>query len=163
MSSTKNNLSSVQSANIPDASDYVIGIVWSEWNSDITVQMKDAAVETLLSHGVDLENIIIKSVPGSFELTLGAQWIAENTEADAVICIGCVIQGETKHFDFICHAVANGITSLNIEFSIPFVFGVLTTDNQEQALARSGGKHGNKGIEAAHTALKMLALEDSFE
>ena len=163
MSSTKNNLSLVQSANIPGASDYVIGIVWSEWNSDITVQMKDAAVETLLSHGVDLENIIIKSVPGSFELTLGAQWIAENTEADAVICIGCVIQGETKHFDFICHAVANGITSLNIEFSIPFVFGVLTTDNQEQALARSGGKHGNKGIEAAHTALKMLALEDSFE
>ena len=124
--------------------------------------MKDGAYKTLVSNGVPESNIIVKTVPGSFELTLGAQWMAEYTEADAVICIGCVIQGETKHFDFICNAVAQGITDLNREFSIPFVFGVLTTDNMQQAIDRAGGKHGNKGDEAAVTAIKMLALEDSF-
>ena len=106
-----------------------------------------------------MENdIIVKIVPGSFELTLGAQWMIENTDVEAVICIGCVIQGETKHFDFICNAVANGITNLNIEHSMPVIFGVLTPENQQQAIDRAGGKHGNKGDEAAITAIKMAAL-----
>ncbi len=152
----------VKGGAVPNASKFIFGIVWAEWNKEITLAMKDGAYKTLVSNGVSESNIIVKTVPGSFELTLGAQWMAEYTEADAVICIGCVIQGETKHFDFICNAVAQGITDLNREFSIPFVFGVLTTDNMQQAIDRAGGKHGNKGDEAAVTAIKMLALEDSF-
>ena len=101
-------------------------------------------------------------MPGSFELTLGAQYMAEFTEVDAIICLGCVIQGETRHFDFICDAVAKGITDLNIKYNQPFIFGVLTPENQQQALDRAGGKHGNKGDEAAVTAIKMLALRNSF-
>jgi len=164
MSTANNNLSIVKGKNIdPNKnSDYVIGIIWAEWNTEITSALKDGAYTTLLQNGVLPENIIIKTVPGAFELTLGAQWLAEYTEAEAVICIGCVIQGETKHFDFICNAVAQGITNLNIEFSIPFIFGVLTTDNLEQAIDRAGGKHGNKGNEAAITVLKMLALEEDI-
>ena len=163
MSSVKNNLSVVKGKPTPDASDSVIGIVWAEWNKEITLAMKDGAVKTLIENGVKTENIIVKTVPGSFELTLGAQWMAEYTEVEAVICIGCVIQGETRHFEFICNAVAHGITELNREFSLPFIFGVLTPDNFQQALDRAGGKHGNKGIEAAITAIKMLALENSFD
>ncbi len=163
MSSVKNNLSVVKGSSVPDVSQFIFGIVWAEWNTEITVAMRDGAIKTLKAHGVTDDNIIVRSVPGSFELTLGAQWMAEATEVDAVICIGCVIQGETKHFDFICSAVANGITELNIEFSMPFIFGVLTTNDQQQAIDRAGGKHGNKGDEAAITAIKMLALEQSFE
>jgi len=165
MSTANNNLSIVKGGNVTPSSsneDYIIGIIWSEWNTEITSALKDAAVNTLIQNGVLAKNIIIKTVPGAFELTLGAQWLAENTEAEAVICLGCVIQGETKHFDFICNAVAQGITNLNIEFSLPFVFGVLTTDNLQQAIDRAGGKHGNKGDEAAITALKMLALEEDL-
>lgn len=162
MSSVNNNLSVVQGSDVANASEYKFGIVWSEWNTEITKAMLDGAYETLIKHGAKADNIIVRTVPGSFELTLGAQWMAENTDVDAVICIGCVIQGETRHFDFICHAVAQGITDLNREFSIPFIFGVLTPDNQQQAIDRAGGKHGNKGNEAAITAIKMLALEDSF-
>ena len=153
----------VKGAGVPDASEFVFGIVWAEWNNEITLAMKNGAVKTLMAHGVSEDNIIVKSVPGSFELTLGAQWMAEYSDVDAVICIGCVIQGETKHFDFICNAVAQGITDLNREFSLPFIFGVLTTDNMQQAIDRAGGKHGNKGDESAVTAIKMLALEESFE
>jgi 6,7-dimethyl-8-ribityllumazine synthase len=163
MSSVNNNLSVVKGAGVPDASEFVFGIVWAEWNNEITLAMKNGAVKTLMAHGVSEDNIIVKSVPGSFELTLGAQWMAEYSDVDAVICIGCVIQGETKHFDFICNAVAQGITDLNREFSLPFIFGVLTTDNMQQAIDRAGGKHGNKGDESAVTAIKMLALEESFE
>jgi 6,7-dimethyl-8-ribityllumazine synthase len=163
MSSVNNNLSVVKGGAVPNASKYVFGIVWAEWNEEITGAMKNGAYNTLVANGVSEDNIIVKSVPGSFELTLGAQWMAENTEVDAVICIGCVIQGETRHFDFICNAVAQGITDLNREFSLPFIFGVLTPDNMQQALDRAGGKHGNKGDEAAITAIKMLALEESFE
>jgi 6,7-dimethyl-8-ribityllumazine synthase len=165
MSTANNNLSIVKGSNVTPTSsneDYIIGIIWSEWNTEITSALKDGAVNTLIQNGVLAKNIIIKTVPGAFELTLGAQWLAENTEAEAVICLGCVIQGETKHFDFICNAVAQGITNLNIEFSLPFVFGVLTTDNLQQAIDRAGGKHGNKGDEAAITALKMLALEEDL-
>jgi 6,7-dimethyl-8-ribityllumazine synthase len=165
MSTLGNNLSVVKGNKVETTktSDYTIGIIWSEWNTEITSALKDGALNTLLQHGVLPENIIIKTVPGAFELTLGAQWLAEHTEAEAVICIGCVIQGETKHFDFICNSVAQGITDLNREFSLPFVFGVLTTDNLQQAIDRAGGKHGNKGDEAAITALKMLALLDDLD
>ncbi|MGZ3900341.1 MAG: 6,7-dimethyl-8-ribityllumazine synthase [Bacteroidia bacterium] len=162
MSSVNNNLSWTKGAAVPNAAEYSFGIVWAEWNEEITGAMRDGAYKTLVANGAKPENIIVKSVPGSFELTLGAQWMAENTDVDAVICIGCVIQGETRHFDFICHSVAQGITDLNREYSMPFVFGVLTPDNQQQAIDRAGGKHGNKGDEAAITAIKMVALEDSF-
>lgn len=162
MSSVNNNLSESKGSAVPDASEYSFGIVWSEWNEEITGALRDGAVKTLEHYGVKSENILIKAVPGSFELTLGAQYMAENTDVDAVICIGCVIQGETRHFDFICQAVAQGITDLNREYNMPFIFGVLTPDNQQQALDRAGGKHGNKGDEAAITAIKMVALANSF-
>jgi 6,7-dimethyl-8-ribityllumazine synthase len=162
MSSVNNSLSEIRGSAVPDASKYIFGIVWAEWNTEITHAMKEGAYKTLMTHGAKEENIIVRSVPGSYELTLGAQVMAENTEVDAVICIGCVIQGETKHFDFICSAVAHGLTSLNIEHSIPFIFGVLTPDNMQQAIDRAGGRYGNKGDEAAITAIKMVAMGESF-
>ena len=162
MSSANKNLSSVEGSKIPDANPFKFGIVYSEWNYEITNALKEGALKTLLENGALEENIIIKEVPGSFELTLGAQYIAEFANVDAVICLGCVIQGETRHFDFICDAVAKGITDLNIKYNMPFIFGVLTPDNQQQALDRAGGKHGNKGDEAAITAIKMLGLKKSF-
>jgi 6,7-dimethyl-8-ribityllumazine synthase len=162
MSSANKNLSSVEGSKVPDAKEFKFGIVWSEWNHEITSALKEGALNTLLRNGALRENIIIKQVPGSFELTLGAQYMVENANVDAVICLGCVIQGETRHFDFICDAVAKGITDLNIKYNKPFIFGVLTPDNQQQAADRAGGKHGNKGDEAAVTAIKMLALRRSF-
>ena len=158
MSSINNNLSVVKGEKVPNASEYSFGIVWSEWNHEVTYAMKEAAIKTLVANGAEADNIIVRSVPGTFELTLGAQWMAENTEVEAVICIGCVIQGETRHFDFICNAVANGVSNVAIKYSKPVIFGVLTTDNQQQAIDRAGGKHGNKGDEAAITAIKMAAL-----
>ena len=112
----------------------------------------------MFDRGVKKENIIRKDVPGSFELSLGAQWMAEQNKIDAVICLGCVIQGETRHFDFICQAVAHGLTDVGLKYNKPVIFGVLTTDTQKQALDRAGGKHGNKGDEAAMTAIKMLGF-----
>ena len=163
MSSVNKNLSVTEGSEIPNAKDFKFGVVYSEWNYEVTNALKDGAVKTLLANGAKEENILIKTVPGSFELTLGAQYLAEFTEVDAIICLGCVIQGETRHFDFICDAVAKGITDLNIKYNQPFIFGVLTPDNQQQALDRAGGKHGNKGDEAAITAIKMLSLRDSFK
>ena len=162
MSSVNKNLSEVEGTAIPDAKPFKFGIVYSEWNYEITHALKKGAVKTLLQNGASEENIFVKQVPGSFELTLGAQYFAEFTNVDAIICLGCVIQGETRHFDFICDAVAKGITDLNIKYNKPVIFGVLTPDNQQQALDRAGGKHGNKGDEAAVTAIKMLALRKSF-
>lgn len=135
-----------------------VGIVVAKWNPEITEALYKAAVQTLLSNGCSEADIISTDVPGSFELTLGAQWLAERGDLDAVICLGCVIQGETRHFDFICQAVAMGITNLCIKFSMPVIFGLLTPENQEQAIDRAGGKHGNKGVEAAITTIKMVAL-----
>jgi 6,7-dimethyl-8-ribityllumazine synthase len=162
MSSVNKNLSEVEGSAIPNAKPFKFGIVYSEWNLEITYALKIGAEKTLLENGALKENIFVKQVPGSFELTLGAQYFAEFTNVDAIICLGCVIQGETRHFDFICDAVAKGITDLNIKYNRPFIFGVLTPDNQQQALDRAGGKHGNKGDEAAVTAIKMLALHKSF-
>jgi 6,7-dimethyl-8-ribityllumazine synthase len=162
MSSSHKNLSAFEGGEIPNAKAFKFGIVYSEWNSEITEALKDGAYKTLIENGAEENNILVRAVPGSYELTLGAQYYAEFTNVDAVICLGCVIQGETRHFDFICDAVAQGITHLNIKYNKPFIFGVLTPDNQQQAADRAGGKHGNKGDEAAVTAIKMLALKRSF-
>jgi len=159
MATSLKNLSSYNSDQMPDASDYRIGIVVSEWNTGITGALCKGAIETLIKNGVAEENIIKKDVPGTFELTLGAQLLAENFSLDAIIVLGCVIQGETRHFDFICQGVTYGITKLNIKYDMPIVFGVLTTDSLQQAQDRAGGKHGNKGDEAAVTALKMVDLK----
>ncbi len=162
MATSLKNLSSYDPDNVPDASGMRFGIVVAEWNLEITGALLKGAVETLKRHGAREENIINRWVPGTFELSLGAQYFAEKTQVDAIIVLGCVIQGETRHFDFICQGVTQGITDLNLKYNKPFIFGVLTTDNQQQALDRAGGKHGNKGDEAAITAIKMLGLKDMF-
>ena len=158
MATSLKSLSQYSDKNILDISSKKFGIVVSEWNEQVTESLFAGAVETLLTHGAKKENIFRKNVPGSFELTLGAQWLAELEEIDAVICLGCVIQGETRHFDFICDAVAHGITNVALKFNKPVIFGVLTPNTLQQALDRSGGKHGNKGDEAAITAVKMLGF-----
>ncbi len=156
------NLSEYDINSVPDGRDLKFGIVVSEWNYEVTGALANGAVETLKKHGVRDEDISVKHVPGSFELTLGGQFFAEYTEVDAIILLGCVIQGETRHFDFICQGVAKGATDLNIKYNLPVIFGVLTTENQQQALDRAGGRLGNKGDEAAITAIKMVALQDNF-
>ena len=130
-----------------------------QWNQEITSALFDGAVRTLVNSGVSKNDIIITTVPGSFELTLGSQFLCEDKTIDAVIALGCVIQGETRHFDFICDAVAQGITNVSLKYNKPVIFGVLTPDTLQQAQDRAGGKHGNKGDEAAVTALKMAALK----
>ena len=157
------NLSEYVLSSVPAGNDMKFGIVVSEWNYDVTGALMRGAVETLKKHGVLEEDIRIKHVPGSFELTLGGQFFAEYTDVDAIILLGCVIQGETRHFDFICQGVTKGATDLNIKYNRPVIFGVLTTQNQQQALDRAGGRLGNKGDEAAVTALKMVALQSNFE
>ena len=149
-------------ADIPDATGMKIGIVVSEWNSEVTFAMKDGALQTLLDNGVQIDDIVMCNVPGSFELTAGAQMLAEQANVDAIIAIGCVIRGETPHFDYICDGATYGLTELSIRYKLPVIFGVLTTDNLQQALDRAGGIHGNKGVEAAVTAIKMVALKQSF-
>ena len=158
MASTLKNLSQHSQSNIQDISSKKFGMLVSEWNDEITESLYSGALETLLHYGAKRENIFRKNVPGSFELPLGAQWMASQEEIDAVICLGCVIQGETRHFEFICNAVAQGITQVGLKFDKPVIFGVLTPDTQQQALDRAGGKHGNKGDEAAITAVKMLGF-----
>jgi 6,7-dimethyl-8-ribityllumazine synthase len=157
------NLSVFNPEEVPAAGKMRFGIVVSDWNSEVTWSLLEGATNTLKKHGVKNDNIIVKHVPGSFELTLGAQLLAEYDDLDGVICLGCVIQGETPHFTFICQGVTYGITKLNLEYNIPFVFGVLTTSNRQQAIDRAGGKHGNKGVEAAITAIKMAALQRDLE
>lgn len=162
MASDLKNLSVFEGSEIPDASAMKFGIVWAEWNHNITNALMMGASDTLKQYGAKEESIIVRTVPGAFELTLGAQYLAEFTDVQAIICIGCVIQGDTKHFDFICDAVAKGITDLNIKHNLPVIFGVLTPNTMEQAEDRAGGKHGNKGDEAAVTAIKMLGLRNSL-
>ncbi len=163
MATNLKNLSDYDIKSVPSASKMKFGIVTAEWNREITDALLKGAFETLLKHGAKEENILKKYVPGSIELTLGAQFMAEYSDLDAIICLGCVIQGETRHFDFVCQSVTHGITELNMNYNIPFVFGVLTTDNQQQAMDRAGGKHGNKGDEAAITAIKMAQLQLEME
>ena len=157
------NLSDHVSHEVPDAKGMKFGIVYAEWNPEVTLALKEGAVKTLINYGALTEDIRVEEVPGTFELTLGGQLMAEHTDVDAVILLGCVIQGETRHFDFICQGVAKGATDLNIKYNLPVIFGLLTTDNQQQALDRAGGKLGNKGDEAAVTAIKMVSLQKNFE
>lgn len=159
MSSAHKNLSEFSTADLTAIHDKVFAIVVAEWNTEVTGALYAGAVNTLLANGAVSENILTVSVPGSFELSLGAQKMAQKEQVDAVICLGCVIQGETRHFDFICQAVADGITNVSLKYDKPVVFGVLTPNNQAQAMDRAGGKHGNKGDEAAITAIKMLAIK----
>ncbi|HOS85306.1 MAG TPA: 6,7-dimethyl-8-ribityllumazine synthase [Bacteroidales bacterium] len=155
MATSLKNLSDYDFTSIPDASGLSIGIVVAEWNIEINNQLLQGAIETLLHHGVDKANIFVNYVPGAFELTYGCKVMAENYDVDAIIAIGTVIQGDTPHFDYICQGVTYGISELNLSFDLPFIFGVLTVNSLEQAQERAGGKHGNKGVEAAVTAIKM--------
>jgi 6,7-dimethyl-8-ribityllumazine synthase len=145
---------------IPSGEKWRYGIVVAEWNNEVTESLYQGALNTLLTNGAKEEKIIKHYVPGSFELPLGAQFLCESKKVDAVICLGCVVQGETRHFDFISSSVADGITNVSLKYNIPVIFGVLTPDNNQQALDRAGGKFGNKGDEAAITAIKMLALKE---
>ncbi len=154
MSSANQSLSHLPE-NLPNAGPFRFGIVVSEWNAEITSALLSGAQEALSKAGALAANIDILTVPGSYELTAGASLFLQQHKTDVVICLGCVIQGETRHFDFICQAVAIGLTELTIKYNKPVVFGVLTTDNSDQAKERAGGKYGNKGFEAGITAVKM--------
>lgn len=142
-----------------DGSPFSFGIVVAEWNPQVTDALLKGALATLKKAKVKSSNILVVKVPGSIELTKASQWLANTMKFDAIIVLGCVIQGETRHFDYVCQSVTHGITELNLKYDIPFIFGVLTTLNQEQALERAGGKHGNKGCECAETAIKMAWIK----
>jgi len=157
------DLSAYNKVNLPDAGNMRIGIVVSEWNSEITNNLLRGCQETLSECGITLDKIRIVHVPGSFELPLGAQMLLENKSLEAVICLGSVVRGETPHFDFVCQTCADGIKDVALKYNKPVIFGVLTDDNIEQSRARSGGALGNKGTEAAITAIKMVALKRQLE
>ena len=146
-------------APLPSAADMKFGIVVSEWNPEVTNALRDGAVRTLRECGCSDENIIVRYVPGTFELPMGARFFAEHTDVDGVIVLGCVIQGETRHFDYVCQGVTQGVTQLMLSSNMPVAFGVLTTENLQQAIDRAGGKYGNKGDEAAMAAIRMVALQ----
>ena len=152
------NLSHYDKTIIPNAKDFRFGIVVSEWNPDITKNLQKGAIETLLDCGAKQENIISWEVPGSSELVYGCKQMLETLQLDAIIAIGNVIQGETKHFDFVCNGVTQGIIDLNVKYSTPIIFCVLTDNTKQQSIDRSGGKFGNKGIESAVAAIKMASL-----
>lgn len=155
MATAYHNLSEYDSQTIPDASNMCFGIVVAEWNPEITGALLKGAVTTLEKHGALPENIHVKRVPGSFELIYGAHQMTMRGEYDAIIILGSVIRGETPHFDYICQGVTYGIAKLNASNEIPIIYGLLTTENMEQAKDRSGGKLGNKGDECAIDAIKM--------
>ena len=157
MTKKNTNLSHFNKEEVPNAKGLTFGIVVSEWNEKITEGLYKGATDALIECGSNDNDIIRYDVPGSYELVFGAKIAAKN-KPDAIICLGSVIQGETKHFDFVCNAVAMGIKDLNISLDIPVIFGVLTDNTMDQAQNRSGGKYGNKGIEAAITAIKMAVL-----
>ena len=155
MATSLHNLSEYDFSKVPDASNMCFGIVVSEWNSKVTGALLDGAVKTLEKHGTLPENIHVKTVPGSFELVYGAQQMCKNDGFDAIIILGCVVRGDTPHFDYICEGVTHGISYLNASQNIPVIFGLLATNDLEQAVERSGGKFGNKGDECAVVAIKM--------
>ncbi|MBK6731604.1 MAG: 6,7-dimethyl-8-ribityllumazine synthase [Bacteroidetes bacterium] len=158
MATRHKNLSFYREEQIPSGEEMRIGIIVSEWNNDITDVLLNSCVETLTQNKTLPENIFTIHVPGSFELPSAAQMLMEGMELDAVICLGCIIKGETQHDQYIANAVAQGLMMISVDYSTPVIFGVLTTDNLLQAQERAGGKHGNKGTESAITALKMAAL-----
>ncbi len=155
------NLSAYDKNTIPNAKDFRFGIVVSEWNNDITNNLYKGAYHTLIENGALNKNIITLNVPGSYELIYGCKHLIKSQNIDAIVAIGNVIQGETKHFDFVCEAVAHGIKDINIQFDVPVIFCVLTDNTKQQSIDRSGGKHGNKGIESAIAAIKMAVIKQS--
>lgn len=162
MATANRNLSEYNKDFVPNGADFKVGIVVSEWNDNITLNLLKGAKEALMDNGVNEKNILVRFVPGAFELPLGCQFMLENTFVDGVIAIGCVIQGETKHFDFVCDGATQGIKDLNLKYNKPVSFCLLTDNTEQQSIDRSGGKHGNKGIECAVALLKMIELKNSF-
>jgi 6,7-dimethyl-8-ribityllumazine synthase len=162
MATAGKNLSEYDPQHIPSAEGMRVGIVVSDWNEDITHKLLDGAKQALLDNNCREENIVIYHVPGSFELALGAQLLIEHEEVQGVVALGSVIRGETAHFDFVCQATAQGIKDVSLKLNTPVIFGVLTDDNKQQAIDRSGGKHGNKGTEAAIGAIKMIHLKQEL-
>lgn len=158
MATAGRDLSSYDAAGVPSGAGLRLGIVVSAWNPEITGALRDGAVETLLKHGVALKMLVEEPVPGSFELPLGAQTLLEHRGVDGVLCIGSVVRGETPHFDYVCQAVSQGVMDLNIKHGKPVIFCVLTDNTMEQARDRSGGRHGNKGVECAVALLRMCEL-----
>jgi 6,7-dimethyl-8-ribityllumazine synthase len=163
MATQLKSLSDFSHLKVASAENFTFGIVVAQWNAVVTEALLKGAYHSLIEKGASEDNITVIEVPGSFELTSGADLLLQNKTIDAVICLGCVIQGETRHFDFICDAVANGITNVSIKHNKPVIFGVLTTDNQQQAEDRAGGKHGNKGEEAAITAIQMANIQQQLK
>lgn len=164
MATAGKDLSFYEKGTLPDGKDCKIGLVVSEWNDDITTNLMKGALAVLTENGVLRENILIKNVPGAFELPLGCQFLLEHdTDLDGVIAIGCVIQGETKHFDFVCQGATKGIMDINLEYNTPVSFCLLTDNTKQQSIDRSGGKHGNKGTECAVALLKMIGLQNELE
>lgn len=163
MASAQKNLSEYNEKNIPDGKEFQIGIIVSDWNRDITHALYQGCYDTLTKHGVADKNIRTVQVPGTFELPTAARLMLSRSKVDVIICIGCVIKGETQHDEYINHAVANGITNLSLTSGKPIIFGVLTPNDHQQALDRAGGKHGNKGVEAAVTALRMADLHKNYK
>jgi 6,7-dimethyl-8-ribityllumazine synthase len=162
MATSNKNLSAYDKNKIKSGADLTIGIVVSEWNDEITSKLCEGAVQTLIDNNVIEANIKIQKVPGAFELPLGAQFLLKHEKLDGIITIGTVIQGETKHFDFVCQGATQGIMRVMLDFNTPISFCVLTDNTKEQSIARSGGKHGNKGIEAAVSLLQMIAAYKSL-
>jgi len=160
MSSKDKNLSS--SSTSKKLSDKTIGIVWSRWNEDITTSLKDGCISTLKQHGIDDDSLLVIEVPGAFELPYGAKLLLGQKSVDAVICLGCVIKGETKHDEYINNSVAQTISMLSLSAGKPVIYGVLTPNDKQQAEDRAGGKYGNKGDEAAITAIEMIYLSDQL-
>lgn len=162
MATALKNLSEYSKDNVPNGADFKVGIVVSEWNDSITLNLLEGAKKALLDNGVIEENILIRFVPGAFELPLGAQFLLDNTDVDGVIAIGVVIQGETRHFDFVCQGATQGIMQVNLEYNSPVSFCLLTDNTIQQSIDRSGGKHGNKGTECAIACLKMIGFKKEF-
>ena len=163
MSTKYQNLTDYNPENVPDASDMRFAIIISEWNPSVTEKLKEGAYNTLLKHGTKVENIWVIHVPGSFELVYATSRIIGSVKPDAVIGLGSIVRGDTPHFDYVCSGITQGYAQLNAEGDIPCVFGILTTDNLQQAIDRSGGKYGNKGVEYAITAIKMAHLAKTFK
>jgi 6,7-dimethyl-8-ribityllumazine synthase len=161
---TKNkNLSDYNKKAIPNAKGMVFAILQSEWNNQITDNLAKGAFSTLTANGAKSKDVLHLKVPGAFELPVGAQsLLLNNKKIDAVICLGCVIQGDTRHFDFVCNGVTQGIMEVALKFNKPVIFGVLTDNTLQQSKDRSGGKHGNKGVEAAITAIRMVHFQKSL-
>ena len=163
MATQYQNLTDYNPENVPDASAMRFAVIVSEWNPDVTEKLKSGVYNALLKYGAKAENIWIVHVPGSFELIYAAKRIIGSVKPDAAIGLGCIVRGDTPHFDYVCSGITQGFAQLNAEGDIPCVFGLLTTDNMQQAIDRSGGKYGNKGEEFAITAIKMAQLANTFK